>query len=161
MEIAMIINKITPLLADLKAHEGEAAAQAASLRGQDAAESPVFDAYKRAEATGDADMMDRALNAASLTLALSAAAPLDVSPLRWAAQHPDEFEALADLHEAQRGYRDRELAELARLRSEVAGLRAEAERMEQARAQAAHDLPDSLARLESRIRELEGKDRTD
>lgn len=153
----MNTHTLTLMLADLKAHEGEAAERAASICGQDAAESPVFAAYKRARDAGGIDMMDRALNAASLTLALSAVAPLDVSPLRWAAQHPDEFEALADLHEAQRDYHDREIAELARLRSEAEGLRAEAERMEQARAQAAHDLPDTIAHLEKRIRELEGK----
>ena len=152
----MNIGTLAAQLEDLKAHAGEAAAQAASIREQDATKSPVFDMYKRARESNDFDAMDRSFGFMLMAIDLAAGSPLDVSAIRWAAQHPEELAALADLYDANRDYYDRRLAELGRLRSEFDEMRAEAERMAQARAQAAHDLPDTIARLEARIRELEG-----
>ena len=152
----MNIETLAAQLEDLRAHAGEAAAQAASIREQDAAESPMFDIYRRARESNDFDAMDRSFSFMRMAVDMAAGRPLDVSPIRWAAQHPEELAALADLYEANRDYYARQLAELGRLRSEFDEMRAEAERMAQARAQAAHDLPDTIARLEARIRELEG-----
>lgn len=153
----MNIETLAAQLEDLKAHAGEAAAQAASIREQDAAKSPMFDVYRRARESNDFDAMERSFGFVRTALDMAAGRPLDVSPIRWAAQHPEELAALADLYDANRDYHDRRLAEFGRLRSEFDEMRAEAERMAQARVQAAQDLPDTIARLEKRIRELESR----
>lgn len=157
MNITSLTNKLAGMCADLMTHEGEAAALAETIREQVPSRSAVFDNFRIAAESGSVDAMTHALDIAGVLVNMTSGVPLDVEPLRWAARHPDELDALADLYEAQRDLHDRELAQLAEYRAAVEGVRAEAERRKAERERTAHDLPDIIADLEARIRELEGE----